>query len=196
MKEFTFSEIGIVHSEIVVLDDPRFRVLKRNIEQNNEDWREQLVWDRRGTDYAVSLAITEKDEFILVKTPKYGQLAEMVEIPTSQMLKGESANTAANRILTERTGYKAIHWADLGHTILYESPDKIAGGQHHLRLGFNAKKVSDPNNCQLLLISRKQAEKIIDEKIIENKIEIAMSLSALLLAMRYLDRRHNGNNHS
>lgn len=180
-----------------VLDNDFFAVVKRTVTDPDGKAREQLVWDRRGKGFSAVVVRTGSGEFLLVQEPKYGHttpegtLQNFLTIPTGGIKKGEAAEVAARRELLEEAGYIAEELVLLRGAVV-EFPDKIDGGDHNIFLADNATKVQEPEG-KVILVTRKQLEELVDGKTIDEqitslKLDIAMSMLGIVLALRYLDK--------
>jgi ADP-ribose pyrophosphatase len=61
-----------------------------------------------------------KDEIILIKQYRFSVDRELLELPAGRIEKGEPPLPAAQRELTEETGYKAKKWAEMAK--MYSAP--------------------------------------------------------------------------
>ncbi|MFX0206355.1 MAG: NUDIX hydrolase [Candidatus Hodarchaeota archaeon] len=183
------SKIGEVVDQEEVFDHRFLRVTRRTIETPLGKIREQLVWDRGNKRFAVAIAETQQNQFILIEEPKYGQMKEMLVVPAGGVKKGETPLYAAQRELREETGYYTEDWIPLmGGKSMVDFPDKVAGGEHLFFYGRNATQVCDPEpERKLKLVTREQAEALLDRRLEELELEIAMSWVALSAALRYIN---------
>lgn len=65
-------------------------------------------------DSANVVAVTPKQEIILVRQYRFGIKKETLEIPGGMVEKGEDVQTACARELLEETGYSATNWQSIG----------------------------------------------------------------------------------
>ncbi len=184
------TEVGKIISERVAFGNKYFTVIERVVETPDGKTREpQLLWDRGGKRFAVAVAITPESRLVLIREPKYGQMRNMLVVPTGAVKKGETLEQAADREFTEETGYKAENWFRLRDEPVIDFADKTDGGEHYFFFGFNAVKVAEPEEFrEIVLLDFITAEELVRGKS-ELRLEIAMSLAALYSALDYLLRR-------
>lgn len=181
--------VGRIISERTAFDDKFFTVVERVIETPNGEIRQpQFVWDH-GKDYSLVVGISEDHHFVLLQEPKYGQMKNFLGVSAGAIKKEETPQNAARREFLEETGYLLEEVIPIKSVPMIDYADKTDGGLHHFYIGFNAKKVSEPEaNRKVVLISREQAEKLLDDELDDMKLEVAMSYVALSCALRYLDK--------
>ncbi len=104
------TEVGTIVSETKVLDNKFFPVIERVIQTPDGGTREpQLLWDRSGKVFSVAIARTPEGKFVLIREPKYGQMKQMLVVPTGAVKKDETPEQAANREFIEETGYNVTN---------------------------------------------------------------------------------------
>ncbi|MBF7083080.1 NUDIX hydrolase [Desulfallas sp. Bu1-1] len=60
------------------------------------------------------VAVTDKQEVLLVKQYRYPTGRELLEIPAGKVEPGENPLDCAKRELEEETGYRAVYWRQIG----------------------------------------------------------------------------------
>lgn len=88
------------------------------------------------------IALTEKEEVILVKQYRYGTQNITLEIPGGMVDEGESAEQAAKRELLEETGYESNDWQLLG---ISDPNPAIQNNKCYIFLAKNSKFTHTPN---------------------------------------------------
>lgn len=184
---------GRITEEVAVLDEPNFRVVWRAIAQTDGQVRDQLVWDRRGKNFSSLVAVTPQDEIVLVRESKYGQMDIFTSVPTGAIKEGETPEQAARRRLLEEAGYEVDQVKPLRKRTIVDSPDKSDGGAHYPFIGFDARKISEPQGGrEVVLLKREQAQRAVDGELAEIegvRLDVAMMMVIVTGALRYLDLR-------
>ena len=73
------------------------------LEDGTKSLREKVI----NTGGAAIIAVTDEKKVVFVKQFRYGQMADMIEIPAGKLAAGEDPAAAAKRELKEETGYVA-----------------------------------------------------------------------------------------
>jgi ADP-ribose pyrophosphatase len=92
-------------------------------------------------DWVNVIALTERDEVVLIRQYRVGIEKVCLEIPGGMVDPGEDARTAAARELVEETGYTASTWELLG--TIAPNP-AIQNNYLHSYLALNAEKTHPP----------------------------------------------------
>jgi len=90
----------------------------------------------RTRDFVAIVAVTEQDEFVLIRSYKHGPRSE----------GGEDQLAAARRELREETGYEAGEWSALGRFVV---DGNYGVATEHVFLGRGARRVAEPASGDL-----------------------------------------------
>lgn len=104
-----------------------------------------FLWIRT-RDFVAMVAVTERDEVILVRSYKHGPRTVSLAVPAGYLEDGEEPLAAAKRELREETGYVSDDWASLGR---YVVDGNYGVGTEHIYLARIARKVSEPASGDL-----------------------------------------------
>lgn len=140
------TEVGIIVSEEMALDNPFFPVVSRVIRTPDGTEREpQLVWARGDKRFVVVVAQDAEGNTLLVHEPKFGQMRRFYSAPTITIKKGETDTAAALRALLSETGYECAE-SDLTLVAdgIIDFADKTDGGQHVVFLAKNIQPAGQP----------------------------------------------------
>ena len=72
----------------------------------------------RTRDFAAVVAMTERDEVVLIRSYKHGTRAISLSVPAGYLEAGEDPLTAAQRELREETGFEGGQWSSLGRFVV------------------------------------------------------------------------------
>ncbi len=93
-------------------------------------------------DWVNVIALTPKDEVVLIRQYRVGTERVCLEIPGGMVDAGEDARAAAARELAEETGYTATSWRLLGTT----APNPAIMNNHlHTFLALDAERTVEPH---------------------------------------------------
>jgi ADP-ribose pyrophosphatase len=93
-------------------------------------------------DWVNVIALTPKDEVVLIRQYRVGTEQVCLEIPGGMVDAGEDARTAAARELAEETGYTSSTWKHLGTT----APNPAIMNNHlHSFLALDAEQTVEPH---------------------------------------------------
>ena len=93
-------------------------------------------------DWINVVAVTEADEFVLVRQYRHGTREFTVEVPGGMVDEGETPLDSAKRELLEESGYVAERWTSIG---VVEPNPAIQGNRCHTFLAEGARRVADPD---------------------------------------------------
>jgi ADP-ribose pyrophosphatase YjhB (NUDIX family) len=178
--------VGEIVTETRAFDNKFFPVIERVIKTPGGTTRDpQLVWDRRERKFVVGVVMDEHGKLLLVREPKYGQMKYLLGLPAGGVKKEEPINVAIKREVREETGYDVDQWAGAKALRLIDFADKTDGGHHHISIWVNARKVCEPEqDTEVILLGREEIDQLLDDKLPNLELEIAMSYAALSWALR------------
>jgi ADP-ribose pyrophosphatase len=104
-----------------------------------------FLWIRT-RDFVAMVAVTERDEVILVRSYKHGTRTVSLAVPAGYIEDGEEPLAAAKRELQEETGYASEDWTSLGR---YVVDGNYGVATEHIFLARAARKVSEPASGDL-----------------------------------------------
>lgn len=127
------------------------------------------------------VAFTKEKEILFVRQYKHGAGKILLEVPAGYLDRRESPIRAAKRELIEETGYRASQWKKLG--FFYSNPTKEKGNGLYIFLAQNAERVRRQklDTTEKIKVYRIKKKEVL-RKIRGNKIQVAGSIAALLLA--------------
>ncbi len=133
------------------------------------------------------LAVTPKEEIILVKQYRYPVGKVTYEIPAGKLEKGEEPLMTAQRELAEETGYRAKEWKKL--TAFYAAPG-YANEVIHLFLAENLQKSAARPDPDEIIDYEKMTIKEAYNQVLAGEIDDAKTIMGILWLVnssRYLD---------
>ena len=161
--------------------NPQFRIDK--CELPNGKFLDAHIFEFRS--WANVIALTEKNEVVLIKQYRHGVKEVMWEIPGGVVDDGEDPMEGVKRELLEETGYTAKEFIQLG--CLYPNPAIQTNSMYYfLALGaekVNEQELDDGEDIEVHLVS-------LDELIEMTKrgeFPHALQVAALFLATNYLN---------
>lgn len=132
------------------------------------------------------VALTEKNEVILVRQYRYAVGRELLEIPAGKLEEGEDPLQCAQRELTEETGFKARKWQALLH--FYSTPG-FSNEKMYLFLAQELERGGqNPDEDEFLQVEKVPLEKALN-MIWQGKICDAKSTAGLLAVYWFLTRQ-------
>ncbi len=135
-------------------------------------------------DYVNVVAVTERNEFLCFRQPKYGVTGISLAPVGGYLEKGEDPLSAAQRELREETGYEASDWVHLGS---YAVDGNHGAGHAHLYLATRARKVTEADNDDLeeqhlVFLTRKE----ILEALARGEFKVLSWSAAMALSLLHL----------
>ena len=124
---------------------PWMEVGEEKVQLPNGREVEGFLWIRT-RDFVAMVAVTERDEVILVRSYKHGTRTVSLAVPAGYIEDGEDALAAAKRELQEETGYASEDWASLGRYVI---DGNYGVATEHIFLARVARKVSEPASGDL-----------------------------------------------
>lgn len=106
---------------------------------------EGFLWIRT-RDFVAIVAVSERDEVILVRSYKHGPRNVSIAVSAGYIEDGEEPLAAAKRELQEETGYASDQWASLGR---YVVDGNYGVGTEHIFLARGARKLTEPASGDL-----------------------------------------------
>jgi ADP-ribose pyrophosphatase len=141
----------------------------------------------RTRDFAAMVAVTERDDVILVRSYKHGPRTVSLAVPAGYIEEGEEPLAAARRELLEETGYSSNEWTSLGR---YVVDGNYGVGTEHVFLARGARRVSAPASGDLeemeIVVAPLAA---VSEYLRRGEIVQLASAAALALALTELRSR-------
>lgn len=141
-------------------------------------------------DIALVVPITPQQEMVLVRQYRHGVEQILLELPAGAFDRDrETPESAAMREMTEETGYVCDPLIKLA--TLYDNPVKDTN-QIHVFLGTNATHsqpqiLDDTEEIEVVLVPVSQ----VLEKILNGQISVSGSVTAIFLALKYLQSAKN-----
>lgn len=99
-----------------------------------------FLWIRT-RDFVTIVALTERDEAILIRSYKHGPRTVSLAVPAGYIEGGEEPLTAAKRELLEETGFSSNEWSSLGR---YVVDGNYFVATQHIFLARACNKVTEP----------------------------------------------------
>lgn len=93
-------------------------------------------------DWINVVAITESEEFLLIRQYRHGIQEITIEIPGGMVDEGEKPLESAKRELLEETGYSSSNWKQIG---MVNPNPAIMSNSCYTFLALGCKRISEPN---------------------------------------------------
>lgn len=104
-----------------------------------------FVWIRT-REFAAVVAVTEREEIVLVRSYKHGPRAIALAVPAGYIEASEDPLATAKRELLEETGYEATGWTSVGR---YVVDGNYGVSTEHIFLARDARRVTEPASGDL-----------------------------------------------
>ncbi len=132
--------------------------------------------------WASVLAVTEKDEVVLVRQYRHGIASESLELPAGVIEAGETPLEAAQRELREETGYGAERWEPIASVATEPSRHTV---QAHFFCALGAKAVAPrapdaSEEIELVLVPKSS----LVELVLRGDVVHGVHVGAILVAER------------
>lgn len=163
-------------------DIVNFRVDTVRLEDGKETTRE-VVEHNGGV--VIACQPTE-DEVVLIRQYRYSVDEELIELPAGRIEAGEPPLGAAQRELTEETGYLARHWRELSR--MYTAPgfcNEMLYMYHASEVELVEKNLDDDEETEVLLLPLAEAWQLV----LDGKIRDAKTVSGIGILMQEQRRR-------
>ncbi len=123
----------------------------------------------------------EPDTVLLVKQYRYSIDSELLELPAGRIEKGEDPFPAAQRELTEETGWQAQNWQEIGR--IYSAPgfcDEVLYMYRATDAVFKGKNLDFDEETEVLELTLEAAWQMV----IEGRIKDAKTIAGLGILSR------------
>jgi ADP-ribose diphosphatase len=97
-------------------------------------------------DFAAIVAITDRDEVVLIRAYKHGPRSISLAVPAGYLEEGEDPLSAARRELREETGYESDDWTALGRFVV---DGNYGVATENVFLADRARKTTEPASGDL-----------------------------------------------
>ena len=104
-----------------------------------------FLWVRT-RDFVAIVAVTERDEVVLIRSYKHGPRTVSLAVPAGYIEESEDPLAAAKRELQEETGYTSSEWSSLGR---YVVDGNYLVATEHIFVARAATKVAEPASGDL-----------------------------------------------
>jgi ADP-ribose pyrophosphatase len=136
-------------------------------------------------DFAAIVAITDRDEVVLIRSYKHGPRSISLAVPAGYIEQGEVALASARRELREETGYESNEWTALGRLVV---DGNYGVATENVFLAERAHKVGEPasgdlEDIEVALVTLSELEDLL------RRGEIVQLSSAAALALAVLAKR-------
>ena len=143
-----------------------------------------FLWVRT-RDFVAVVAVTERDEVILIRSYKHGPRTVSVAVPAGYIEDGEEPLPAAKRELREETGYASSEWSSLGRFVV---DGNYFVATEHIFLARATNKVTEPasgdlEEMQVVLVPLAEISEYV------RRGEVVQLSSAAALALAELELR-------
>src|SRR3989442_2159931 len=142
----------------------------------------------RTGDFAEIVAVTERDEVVLIRSYKHGARTISLAVPAGYVEADEDPLAAAKRELLEETGHEAREWTLLGRFVV---DGNYGVATENIFLARNARKIAEPapgdlEEMEVVLVSDVEISQLL------LRVEVAQLSSAAALALAVAFRQGPG----
>lgn len=126
---------------------------------------DQQIWTREVVEHnggVVIVAQPNPDSVILIKQYRYTVDEEILELPAGRVEQGEERFPAAQRELTEETGYVANRWSNIAG--YFSAPGfctELLSFYKAEDLEFQGKRLDEDEETEVVIISLEEAKEMI-----------------------------------
>lgn len=116
----------------------------------------------------------DADKVILIRQYRYPVDEEIIELPAGRVEKGEDRFLAAQRELTEETGYVAGTWSNLPP--MYSAPgfcNELLTFYQATNLVFKGKNLDEDEETEVLIVTLKEAWQMVKQERIRDAKTVA-----------------------
>ena len=144
----------------------------------------------RTRDFAAIVAVTERDEVVLIRSYKHGARTISLAVPAGYVEADEDPLAAAKRELLEETGHEAREWTLLGRFVV---DGNYGVATENIFLARNARRIAEPasgdlEEMEIVLVPVRHAMSLVSH----GDVAQLSSAAALGLAVAVLEGRAAG----
>ncbi|TMC79535.1 MAG: NUDIX hydrolase [Chloroflexi bacterium] len=141
----------------------------------------------RTRDFAAIVAVTERDELVLIRSYKHGARTISLAVPAGYIEANEDPLAAAKRELLEETGHEARDWTPLGRFVV---DGNYGVATENIFLARNARRIAEPasgdlEEMEILLVPLHDVMSLL----LRGEVAQLSSAAALALAAVFLRDR-------
>jgi len=138
----------------------------------------------RTRDFAAIVAVTERDEVVLIRSYKHGARTISLAVPAGYIEANEDPLAAAKRELLEETGHDARDWTPLGRFVV---DGNYGVATENIFLARNARRIAEPasgdlEEIEVVLVPGTE----ITELLLRGEVAQLSSAAGLALAVAFL----------
>jgi ADP-ribose pyrophosphatase len=142
-----------------------------------------FLWVRT-RDFVAIVAVTDRDEVILIRSYKHGPRTVSLAVPAGYIEETEDPLAAAKRELQEETGYASSDWSSLGR---YVVDGNYLVATEHIFLAIAATKVAEPasgdlEEMEVVVVPLAEITEYVRRgEVVQLSSAAALAISALML---------------